>query len=102
MRSPMLACCLLLTLTACAKEPHFEPLVRQLPAEPSFAKPVLLPVPKAGEKAGVVILRERRGRQRANVVITCTVDWYRGVAASYAGDAGKSFVPRQDCVGLPR
>ena len=98
MRSPTLACCLLLTLTACAREPQFQPASRQLPQEPAFAAPVLLPAPKAGEKAAVVILRERRGRQRANVIITCTIDWYRGVAASYARDA--AFTPRSDCVGL--
>ncbi|MCC6315358.1 MAG: hypothetical protein IT337_15245 [Thermomicrobiales bacterium] len=70
-------------LSACASQPAREPLTRQLPAEPGFARPVAVPDPRAGESAILVAQRERQGRKRANAVIDQFRRWYRGVRQSY-------------------
>lgn len=75
--------CLLLTLGACANAPAREPLTRQLPAEPAFAREVNVPDPREGEPEILVAQRERQGRKQANTVIRKFRDWYAGVRQSY-------------------
>lgn len=72
-----------MTLSGCANAPAREPLTRQLPAAPSFARPVSVPDPKPGESAIVVASRERSGRQQNASVIERFRNWYGGVRKSY-------------------
>lgn len=60
-----------------------EPLSRNLPPSPSFAKPVTVPDPKAGESAIAVAARERAARKRANSVISNMAGWYDQVRQNY-------------------
>jgi hypothetical protein len=60
-----------------------EPLERNLPAAPTFAKPVVVPDPKPGESAIAVASRERSGRKRANAIITNYNGWYGKVRQNY-------------------
>lgn len=62
---------------------EMEPLARNLPPEPGFAKTVSVPDPKPGESAIAVAARERAGRKRANGVITSMKAWYGQVRKSY-------------------
>jgi hypothetical protein len=72
------------TLGGCgSSQPAREPLTRQLPAEPAFARPVAVPDPRAGESAILVAQRERHGRKRANAIIDRFRGWYGGVRRSY-------------------
>ena len=79
---PISACLLGLTLSGCAS-PGREPLARNLPPPPAFAKPVAVPDPKAGESAIAVAARERAGRKRANATIVNMTNWYSGVRQQY-------------------
>lgn len=60
-----------------------EPLARNLPPPPAFAKPVSAPDPRAGESAIAVAARERAARKRANGVIQNMNAWYGTVRNSY-------------------
>lgn len=79
---PISACLLGLMLSGCAS-PGREPLARNLPPPPAFAKPVAVPDPKAGESAIAVAARERAGRKRANATIVNMTNWYSGVRQQY-------------------
>jgi hypothetical protein len=74
---------LALMLSACASTPVREPLARQLPSEPSFARPAIVPLPKAGESAIEVAARERQAQKRNAETIERLRRWYRGVRKSY-------------------
>ncbi|GEC15888.1 hypothetical protein NWI01_17800 [Nitrobacter winogradskyi] len=71
-----------LMLGGCASR-GIEPLARNLPATPAFAKTVSVPDPKAGESAIAVAARERAGRKRANTTILNFRKWYGGVREAY-------------------
>lgn len=45
------------------------PISRDIPGPPDYLQPVGVREPAAGEFCEVVATRERRGRQRANVII---------------------------------
>ena len=71
------------TLTACGPSGE-PPTARVLPAQPSFAKPVIVAQPKKGEPLVAIAARERAGRIAANARITSFSEWYEGVRADYA------------------
>jgi hypothetical protein len=69
-------------LGGCAS-PGIEPLARNLPQTPAFAKTEEVPAPRAGESAIAVAARERAGRKRANSTILNFRKWYGGVREAY-------------------
>lgn len=82
----MLAACLTLMLSGCAKSADVSVIRPNLPPPPDWAKAVSVTEPKADEDALVVAARERGGRIRANAVITNFHGWYENVRAGYAGE----------------
>jgi hypothetical protein len=58
-------------------------LQRNLPASPSYAKPVTVADPRAGEDPVAVAARERAGRVQANKIITDYNHWYEALRTSY-------------------
>lgn len=85
----MSAVCLSVMLSGCVTSDN-PPLQRNLPAAPSYVRPVSVSDPKAGDDALVVAARERAGRIQANCVITSFKSWYEGVRTSYSGGKGVS------------
>lgn len=71
-------------LGGCASR-GIEPLARNLPPTPAFARTVSVPDPKAGESAIAVASRERSGRKRANSTILHFRKWYGDVREAYGG-----------------
>lgn len=84
------AACLSVMLQGCATStPTRVEVRRDLPQRPSWAIPVEVPAPKAGEDARLVGARERAGRYADASVILAFGAWYDTVRAEYAGGAGK-------------
>lgn len=70
-------------MSGCAgSHPTSGPVSRELPVEPAFAREVHV-THKEGDDLLVIAGRERAGRQRANDVIVCFVEWYRDVRHTY-------------------
>lgn len=89
-RSALLAASLTMTLAGCAgSTPAKVEVRRDLPQSPSWAIPVTVPAPKAGDDPLMVAGRERAGRGDANRRIVALRDWYEAVRADYAGEGVK-------------
>lgn len=89
-RSVLLAASLTMTLAGCAGlTPAKVTVHRDLPQSPSWAIPVAVPPPKAGDDPLMIAARERAGRGDANRRIIALRDWYEAIRADYAGEGAK-------------
>lgn len=79
----------MLALSGCAKSPPISAVTRDLPIEPAFAREVHV-TPRAEDDELTAAGRERAGRQQANDIIVCFVDWYRRVRATYGQNPAES------------
>lgn len=77
-----LALSLTATLGACATSGNAV-VERHLPPLPSYATPVKVQDPKAGDDPIAVAARERAGRVQANKRIDAVGAWYEDVRARY-------------------
>lgn len=60
-----------------------EPIARNLPPTPGFARPVSVPEPRVGEDQLAIAARERAGRKQNASTITRFRGWYEAVRKSY-------------------
>lgn len=72
-----------LIVSNCGSLPGKEPIARDLPEAPKFAKPVSVPEPRAGEDQLAIAARERAGRKQNGVTIKRFRDWYFEVRKEY-------------------
>ncbi len=72
-----------LIVSNCGSFPAAEPIARDLPEAPKFAKPVVVPEPRAGEDQLAIAARERAGRKRDASTIRRFLDWYFDVRKEY-------------------
>lgn len=73
----------LTALTGCAgSRLTSTPVKRDLPPEPAFAREVHVKHQATDDRL-IAAGRERAGRQQANDIIVCFVDWYRKVRETY-------------------
>jgi len=80
------AACLVMACAGCSTSGPREPLARNLPLEPAFAREVMVSDPRVGEDMLVVAARERAGRLQANAVIRRFRGWYGDVRRSYGAE----------------
>jgi hypothetical protein len=60
-----------------------EPIARNLPPTPGFARPVSIAEPRDGEPLLAVASRERVGRKENAAIINRFRGWYGGVRREY-------------------